>query len=125
MWFDARAKLTEIGGQPPATPATPATQATVASPVSRLSQVSRHPAPQIITPRIAEVAIIARPRAQSAETTPSPETFPHGLSFTGQPKTWTGRIVSLEDWRNLNEWERHGPNGRLWNGLARQWEAKP
>ena len=32
-------------------------------------------------------------------------------------------VVSLEDWRTLTEWERHGPNGRHWNGITRKWEV--
>ena len=46
---------------------------------------------------------------------------PHGYSVGGSPKTWTGKIVSMADWRNLSAWERHGPDGRMWNGLTRQW----
>jgi len=44
------------------------------------------------------------------------------VSVSGQPKTWTGRIVSLDDWRHLTAWEKHGPNGRHWNGITKQWE---
>lgn len=43
MWFDARAKLAEIAGQPSATTAT---QAPAARPVSQLSQVSQPPEPR-------------------------------------------------------------------------------
>lgn len=46
----------------------------------------------------------------------------HGFAINGHPKTWTGKIVSLDAWRQLSEWERHGPNGRQWNGITRQWE---
>jgi hypothetical protein len=45
-----------------------------------------------------------------------------GGGLTPPPKTWTGRIVSLDDWRRLTEAEQHGSNGRLWNGMIRQWE---
>lgn len=48
--------------------------------------------------------------------------FRHGRSINGTPLTWTGRIVSLDEWRRLPEWERHGSTGRVWNGLTRQWE---
>ena len=41
MWFDARAKLAEIAGAPPATSATTATQAPDPRPVSQLSQRPR------------------------------------------------------------------------------------
>ncbi len=46
---------------------------------------------------------------------------PHGHAF-GNPKTWTGKIVSFAEWRNLSAWERHGPDGRMWSGITRQWE---
>ena len=47
----------------------------------------------------------------------------HGFAFGGHPKTWTGNIVSLNQWRRLSEWEKHGPDGRHWNGITKQWEA--
>ena len=50
------------------------------------------------------------------EPTPSaggePDMWRHGASVAGNPLTWTGRVVSLDAWRNLTEWERHGPDGR-------------
>jgi hypothetical protein len=119
MWFDARAKLAEIAGQPPAASAT---QAPVASPLSRLSQMSQPPASPNMAPHVAEVASVATPSAQKAKPDPCPETFRHGVSFTGKPLTWTGRIVSLDAWRILTEWEKHGPNGRHWNGITKRWE---
>ena len=122
IWFDARAKLVEIAGQPPATSATTATQAPLASSVSRLSQVSHARVVANMPPRGAEVAIVATPHARTPEPKPSAETFPHGLSFTGEPKTWTGRMAAFADWPGLSEWEEHGPNGRLWNGITRRWE---
>jgi hypothetical protein len=63
------------------------------------------------------------PPARTADPKPSAEAFRHGVSVSGKPKTWTGRIVSLDAWRNLTEWEKHGPNGRHWNGRTRQWET--
>ena len=48
--------------------------------------------------------------------------FRHGRSCGGLPESWTGKIVSLEDWRSLTEWEKHGPDGRHWNGITRKWE---
>ncbi len=47
----------------------------------------------------------------------------HGFAINGHPKTWTGNIVSLEAWRQLSEWDRHGPNGWQWNGLTQSWET--
>ena len=48
----------------------------------------------------------------------------HGFAINGRPKTWTGKIVSLDAWRQLSEWEKHGSGGKMWNGLTRHWEAK-
>ena len=45
----------------------------------------------------------------------------HGFAVNGHPKTWTGNIVSLHAWRRLSEWERHGPDGRVWDGITKQW----
>ena len=47
----------------------------------------------------------------------------HGHTFDGAPKTWTGKVVSLAGRRQLSEWEKHGPDGRHWNGLTRRWEV--
>ena len=52
MWFDARAKLAEIAGQPPATTATPATK-------------QADPAP-----RVAEVASVATPPRSKSQPAP-------------------------------------------------------
>lgn len=60
------------------------------------------------------------------ETTPDtrPKTAepPHGNSVGLRPKTWAGKVVSLDAWRQLTDWEKHGPNGRVWNGKTQQWE---
>jgi hypothetical protein len=119
MWFNPHAKLVEIVGHPPATVATTATQAQPARPMSRLSQPLYSQKP---VSRVAEVASVATPLAPKPEPQPSAEIFPHGVTFTGRPKTWTGGIVSLGAWRNLTEWEKHGPNGRHWNGITQTWE---
>ncbi|MDG1117228.1 MAG: hypothetical protein P8N72_08880 [Flavimaricola sp.] len=58
---------------------------------------------------------------------PTPEAFPYGTACNmgDATRTWTGRIVSLNEWRRLTEWEKHGPNGRHWNGITKQWEQPP
>ena len=69
-------------------------------------------------------------RAVALPVTPSapepirqvPEVFRYGLGINGTPRTWTGRVVALDEWRRLSDWERHGSIGKLWNGLTRQWE---
>lgn len=58
------------------------------------------------------------PQQQIPERGPKPNNVGAG----GRPVTWTGKVVSLDEWRRLTDWERHGPNGRLWNGETRQWE---
>ena len=47
---------------------------------------------------------------------------PYGQSAGGRPKTWTGKVVSLDEWRTLSDWDKHGPNGPSWNALTRRWE---
>lgn len=56
--------------------------------------------------------------------TPNRSAFPHGFAcnrFTDHPRTWSGRVVSLDQWDRLSEWERHGPAGRVWCGQCRCW----
>lgn len=98
MWFDAQAELAKLGGEreqdrrPLATTATSAT----------------------LAPRVANVASVATPSA--------PEITSHGQTAGGRVTTWTGRVVSLDEWRGLTAWQRHGPNGRLWCGTASTWK---
>lgn len=133
MWFDPRAKLAEIAGQPPATSATSATQAPAARPVSQVSQLSQAPEARKPAFRVATVASVATPprpqpdlappaRADGLE--PDPDGFPYGTACGMGlfPRTWTGRVVSLAAWRELTGWERHGPRGRHWNGATGRWE---
>jgi len=113
MWFDVQKALAEIerDDTPLSSPPLPAAQ----TPATRT--------------RVAVVASVAT-GATHKRKTESParddmqpgETFRHGVSVTGLPLTWTGRIVLLDDWRRLTEWEKHGPNGRRWNGSTKQWE---
>ncbi len=114
MWFDAQKALAEIeGGDVPR---------------STAPSVAQRHAPEI-RPRVAVVASVATPPVQKQKSEipargdmQTRETFPHGLSCAGLPLTWTGCILSLDEWRRLSEWERDGPRGRLWNGTTKQWE---
>lgn len=124
MWFDARAKLVELGGKPTATSA----PSQPLRPVLQESQVSQHPdAPKPVS-RVAGVAGVATRRVQNPDPAPPPEQAQIGPSFgtacdlRQYPRTWSGRVVSLAAWRELTDWERHGPRGRRWNGLTGQWE---
>ena len=110
-FFDTRAELAKIQNQaaPPATSATSATQTAEN------------------TPHVAGVASVAVPTSHKQEiSAPHDRGLKsdkrHGFALGGRPKTWTGNIVSLDDWRRLSEWEKHGPDGRHWNGKTRQWE---
>lgn len=53
----------------------------------------------------------------------NPNSCPHGTSIAGNRLTWTDKDVSLDDWRRLSDWERHGSSGKLWNARSRQWEG--
>lgn len=64
-----------------------------------------------------EVEHQARPQAPPSKG----GDYRHGQAVNGNPKTWTGKVVSLADWRGLSEWEKHGPDGRVWCGKAWQW----
>lgn len=121
MWFDVQAALAEIeGGDIPAPeaypPAASATPATKPARVAIVASVATPPAqnPETDTPE-------AAPLVANVASVAAPETFLHSRSVAGHPLTWTGRVVSLDAWRQLSEWERHGPNGRHWCGITRNW----
>lgn len=84
-----------------------------------------------VAPRLARLARLPVPKSgsvlpESAADTPAEESdradYRHGRAFTGEAKTWTGRIVSLNEWRGLSDWDRHGSTGKLWNGTSQKWE---
>ncbi|MCZ4354851.1 hypothetical protein O4H61_20280 [Roseovarius aestuarii] len=106
MWFDAQAALARIGGGDVPLPA------------------STRPAQR--APRIAGIAEIAGDTPANSEqphkAAPQQTETPYGTSPGGRPLTYTGRVVSLDAWRALSEWERHGPRGRIWDGYANQWK---
>lgn len=140
MWFDVTQAMAEVTGGASAPPvATPATSAT---PPARSA---------LAPPRVAGVATVAgggggqnsgtvppeTRRAPAFEISPAekggggaplapppqphPDLFRHGRSVAGHPLTWTGRVVSLDAWRHLSDWDRHGPDGRMWCGIRRNW----
>lgn len=39
----------------------------------------------------------------------------------GYHRTWTGGVVNLAEWRNLSEWDRHGPDQRMHCGICKLW----
>lgn len=78
------------------------------------------PAPLVELPPRPDPAPPARAEGLGAD----PDGFPHGTACDMglSPRTWTGRVVSLAAWRELTEWDRHGPRGRHWNGATNRWE---
>jgi len=102
-----------LKSQPPvATIATIATKWPEPVVLSQLSQLS-----QVVT---LEIGNLTHPDAVP-RSIPN-DAFRHGRDLNGNPKTWTGRVVTLEAWPGLSDWERHGSRGKVWNGLTRAWE---
>ena len=85
--FDPRAELAKIEKQdhPPASSA------------SSASFSPRTPQKE------AKEAAPRREIPKNADPVSAPETpdFRHGKTVCGRPKTWTGKIVSLDEWRKL------------------------
>lgn len=119
MLFDVRAALAEIQNdiRYAAKPANYAKPIGDAPPVSRVSQVSQCAEPQN---RSSPGGQLFPPPAIQIQADDDP--FPHGRAVNGNPKTWTGRIVSLDEWQRLSDWDRHGSTGKVWNALTRRWE---
>ena len=108
--FDPRAALAEIRKQGP-TPATPATSAT---------QTTQN---ALNVAKVADVATPQRqiPKNEALSITAPNDDMRHGFAVNGNPMTWTGNIVGLDDWRGLSEWQKRGPNGRMWCGVCKVW----
>lgn len=51
-----------------------------------------------------------------------PDDARYGASPGGRPITWDGKVVSRQAWSQLTEWQKHGPNGRVWSGKTHRWE---
>lgn len=108
MLFDVQAALAEILSDPPRDTRDFCDMPTPVSQVSRVSQGGTSEEQKAPAP------------TNAPEQHPAP--CPHGHSVSGAPRTWTGRVVSLDQWRKLSDWDRHGPDGRVWNGATQQWE---
>ena len=116
MLFDAQAELADILKSQPrvATIATIATNQAIRPPLSQVSRLS-----QPVPPETRQVV------SPSAVPEPVPEdAFRHGRDINGNPKTWTGRIVSFAVWRELSDWDKHGSTGQVWNGRRQAWEPE-
>ena len=116
MWFDASAALVSLAGERGTKPHPPATSTTLATSPGDVANVAGVAAPPAETAKPA-IQVLPAPSMRDR----APDAFRYGMSVAGHPLTWTGRIMPLRDWRNLSEWERHGPDGRIWCGIAREW----
>lgn len=82
----------------------------------------REAVPEAVLSVVSVVSAVRTLERSPSALAPSPDAQPYRHSVTGSPCTWTGCIVSLDEWRKLTEWERHGSTGKMWNGLTGQWE---
>lgn len=116
MLFDVQSALAEILGARSATPATSATNVlNVANVAEVAAQRPEIHAPDEVVPFVAQLNDPAWRQNNS-------ECFPHGVcALSGRPRTWTGKVVALDEWRRLSKWEQEGPAGRLFCGLCREW----
>jgi hypothetical protein len=73
-------------------------------------------------PVLSVLSVLSEGVSADAATSPRVARPPASPSASEQ-RTWTGRIVSLAEWRRMTEWERAGPNGRLWCGLCQSWHG--
>lgn len=122
MWFDANTALSELGDGRAISAQTPATLATSATERAHVANVAVVAAPPATTATFATPGQRITKNVAIVATVATSDTSSHGQSVAGDPLTWTGRVVSLAAWRDLTHWERHGPDGQLWNGITQDWE---
>lgn len=108
MWFDAQAALAKIGGgdAPPSAPVMPDKREAKLAEIAGIAEYEAH---------ASEIATSAARQLMAS---------PYGESPGGRPLTYTGRVVSLEAWRAMAAWERHGPRGQIWSGASQGWEKR-
>lgn len=102
-------------------PMDPDTRALQPRTIGLVASVAAPPHPKPVF-RVAEVASVATPQPNAKPDEPAPAAY--GKTPGGRLLTWTGRVVSLDEWRRLMKWERYGPSGRRWNGITRRWETQ-
>lgn len=128
MWFDAREALARIEGgayPPPEALERADSQGSRHSQPSAVQSGNRTAQPALA--QFARFAGFATPRCVEPEPLPFASSeargFPYGTArdFGENPRTWTGRIVAVAEWKRLTDWERDGPNGRHWCGKCQAW----
>ena len=109
MWFDTRAQLAEIAGQPPATSATSATQAPKPRPVSQMSQVSQRPDPEMTPDELARD--IFEERAAIREFCGGQDRETAERAAWAEARGAVG-ITALDDWRREADDTHNSDNWR-------------
>ena len=44
------------------------------------------------------------------------------LNASGRYETWSGKVVSKEEFETLSEWDKYGPGDNIWCGICRAWK---
>lgn len=105
-----------------------ATRATCATRVSLSGDSAAHVAPVAPVAQVAslesEIVPVVEKTNASVLSRHENEDTAHGRDSLGKPKTWTGRVVSLDEWKRLSEWDKHGSTNKVFNALTWQWEPK-
>lgn len=117
--FDVQAALTEIMASETATLATSATRQLGTGTVSQVSRVSQGHRADITPPP--RVISLSQPHSVPSAAQDEGDACRQVRSLGNRRRTWTGRVVSLDEWRKLSFWDRHGPDGRLYCGICRSW----
>ena len=121
--FDLDAALAEIVALPPAALAASAANGDNAAIAADAAASHAENKPQSQPVEVAPFPTPEPPQpSRPAPSRPEPDAFPYGHSVDGQPLTWTGKVVSLAEWKRLSEWDKHGSTGKVWNGITRAWE---
>lgn len=136
MWFDPRAALAEIraaapvanpqpGPDPGANRAKRAKRQTEG--VDHLAHSARLARPRHSEPKTAPMPggasalLIHDPAARPAPAPSAPAVALHG----GMVRLgWSGEWVSRDRWEVMSDFERHGPQGRLFCGKCRDWRDR-
>lgn len=89
-------------------------------------QTAGHPhdplpnSPAIVLPRPTDAESMASPPVPSFAT----QYEEPSINADGYYRTWQGRVVRPNEWQQLEEWDRHGPAGRLFCGICSAWVGR-
>ena len=77
---------------------------------------------QTFCPLLSGCRVDNSPQERRSPVALSEADLPADRGVGGRPKCWQGKVVSLAEWRELSEWDRWGPRGRVWSPFTRRWE---